>query len=98
MKARKQASSPAAGKLPDFDDAFRARLRELLTWRRDVRRFRRAALRARRLERLIGMACLAPSVGLSQPWRCAMRCMPACDALSAVNSETCNAKALAAQS
>jgi 5,6-dimethylbenzimidazole synthase len=54
---------------PTFDAAFRARLRELLVWRRDVRRFRRDALPAGALERLIGLAALAPSVGLSQPWR-----------------------------
>jgi 5,6-dimethylbenzimidazole synthase len=52
-----------------FDAAFRAKLRELLIWRRDVRRFRSDALPAGTLERLIEAACLAPSVGLSQPWR-----------------------------
>jgi 5,6-dimethylbenzimidazole synthase len=52
-----------------FDDAFRARLRELLIWRRDVRRFRPEPLPPGTLERLIETACLAPSVGLSQPWR-----------------------------
>ena len=52
-----------------FDDAFRIRLRELLIWRRDVRRFRSEPLPAGTLERLIETACLAPSVGLSQPWR-----------------------------
>ena len=52
-----------------FDEAFRARLRELFVWRRDVRRFRRNAPPPGTLERLIGIACLAPSVGLSQPWR-----------------------------
>ncbi len=52
-----------------FDEAFRARLRDLFVWRRDVRRFRRDALPPGTLERLIGIACLAPSVGLSQPWR-----------------------------
>src|SRR5579863_7105627 len=52
-----------------FDDAFRARLRELLIWRRDVRRFRSEALPPGTIERLIEAACLAPSVGLSQPWR-----------------------------
>ncbi len=54
---------------PSFDAAFRARFRELLAWRRDVRRFRRDPLPAGALERLIETACLAPSVGLSQPWR-----------------------------
>ena len=98
MKARKQESSPAAGKQPDFDDAFRARLRELLTWRRDVRRFRRDALPRGTLERLIELACLAPSVGLSQPWRFVIVDTPACRAAVRANFETCNAKALAAQS
>jgi 5,6-dimethylbenzimidazole synthase len=53
----------------DFNDGFRAALRELLVWRRDVRRFRTDPLPDGALERLIGLACLAPSVGLSQPWR-----------------------------
>ena len=53
----------------DFDDEFRARLRDLLVWRRDVRRFRSEPLPAGTLDRLIAVACLAPSVGLSQPWR-----------------------------
>ena len=52
-----------------FDDAFRMRLRELFAWRRDVRRFRRDPLPSGTLERLIEVACLSPSVGLSQPWR-----------------------------
>ena len=98
MKARKQESSPASGKQPDFDDAFRARLRELLTWRRDVRRFRRDALPRGTLERLIDLACLAPSVGLSQPWRFVIVDTPACRAAIRANFEICNAKALAAQS
>src|SRR3954447_17197759 len=57
------------GRQLEFDDAFRRRLRELLTWRRDVRRFRTDPLPSGTLERLIELACLAPSVGLSQPWR-----------------------------
>jgi 5,6-dimethylbenzimidazole synthase len=59
----------AAGAAPEFDDAFRARLIELVAWRRDVRRFRPDPLPQGALERLIETACLAPSVGLSQPWR-----------------------------
>jgi 5,6-dimethylbenzimidazole synthase len=54
---------------PDFDPAFRDRLQTLLAWRRDVRRFRRDALPEGMIERLIGIACLSPSVGLSEPWR-----------------------------
>jgi 5,6-dimethylbenzimidazole synthase len=52
-----------------FDEAFRARLYDLLAWRRDVRRFRTDPLPAGTLERLFEVAALAPSVGLSQPWR-----------------------------
>jgi len=59
----------AGERAPAFDDAFRARLKELLVWRRDVRRFRSDPLPAGTLQRLIETACLAPSVGLSQPWR-----------------------------
>ena len=54
---------------PEFDAAFRASLRELLLWRRDVRRFRRDSLPEGTLAHLFELACLAPSVGLSQPWR-----------------------------
>jgi 5,6-dimethylbenzimidazole synthase len=52
-----------------FDAAFRERLHELFIWRRDVRRFRTDKLPEGALDRLIALACLAPSVGLSQPWR-----------------------------
>lgn len=54
---------------PNFDAAFRDQLGELLRWRRDVRRFRTDPLPEGALDRLIAAACLAPSVGLSQPWR-----------------------------
>src|SRR6478735_4677112 len=54
---------------PEFDDEFRQRLYDLLRWRRDVRRFKRAPLSQGTIERLIGIACLSPSVGLSEPWR-----------------------------
>src|SRR5271168_5664454 len=57
------------GPLTAFDETFRSRLRDLFVWRRDVRRFRRDPLPAGTLERLIEIACLSPSVGLSQPWR-----------------------------
>jgi 5,6-dimethylbenzimidazole synthase len=54
---------------PDFDEAFRARLRELFAWRRDVRRFRSDPIDRDVIERLVGVAALSPSVGFSQPWR-----------------------------
>jgi 5,6-dimethylbenzimidazole synthase len=90
-------STTDPGRRLEFDDAFRRRLRELLTWRRDVRRFRRDALPSGTLERLIGLACLAPSVGLSQPWRFVLVDTPGCRAAIRANFEKCNAKALAEQ-
>jgi len=79
---------------PIFDESFRAKLRELLMWRRDVRRFRRDALPAGTLERLLEAACLAPSVGLSQPWRFVIVDDP--DRRRAVLEDfrSCNAEAL----
>src|SRR6202049_1300775 len=77
-----------------FDDAFRARLRELLIWRRDVRRFRSEPLLPGALERLIETACLAPSVGLSQPWRFVIVDDPARRRAIAEVFEVCNAEAL----
>ncbi len=82
---------------PEFDAGFRARLRELLTWRRDVRRFRPEPLPEGTLERLIGLACLAPSVGLSQPWRFVVVEDAGRRAAIRGNFEACNAEALAAQ-
>jgi len=97
MKAQIQDSTATASKPMDFDDAFRARLRDLLVWRRDVRRFRRDPLPPGTLERLIHVACLAPSVGLSQPWRFVIVDDPAHRAAVRKNFESCNAAALAAQ-
>lgn len=52
-----------------FTDEFRAQFRDLLIWRRDVRRFLREPLPNGVLEELINLARLSPSVGLSEPWR-----------------------------
>jgi len=87
------ASAPAMS----FDGAFRARLRDLLVWRRDVRRFLRDPLPDGALESLIEFAGLAPSVGLSQPWRFVIVDDRARRAAIRRNFETCNAQALAAQ-
>ncbi len=81
-----------------FDHAFRVRLRDLLVWRRDVRRFRRDPLPSGTLEALIELACLAPSVGLSQPWRFVIVEDSTARAAIRQNFATCNAEALAAQS
>lgn len=82
--------------MPAFDDAFRAQLHELFAWRRDVRRFRPDPLPDGMLERLIASACLAPSVGLSQPWRFvivddASRRQAVLDNFTVCNTEALNA-------
>ncbi len=98
--SRSQAKSVAAPsrRTVSFDNAFRARLRDLLIWRRDVRRFLRDPLPSGTLEALIELACLAPSVGLSQPWRFVIVEDEARRAAIRENFHACNAAALAAQS
>lgn len=54
---------------PEFSDEFRRQFRELLTWRRDVRRFQVTPLPDAILNELLDLTCLSPSVGLSEPWR-----------------------------
>jgi 5,6-dimethylbenzimidazole synthase len=88
---------PQITRPPNFDAAFRARLRDLLIWRRDVRRFRDDALPDSTLESLIELACLAPSVGLSQPWRFVIVANPAVRAAIRQNFAACNADALSSQ-
>ncbi len=84
--------SPLAA--PHFDDAFRARLLDLFSWRRDVRRFRAEPLPLGMLERFIEIACLAPSVGLSQPWRFVIVGDSGRRQAVMDNFESCNADAL----
>lgn len=77
-----------------FEEPFRAKLRDLLVWRRDVRRFRLDPLPVGALERLIAIACLAPSVGLSQPWRFVIVDDPARRQAVLEDFRSCNADAL----
>lgn len=62
----------AAAEPPVFGAGFTAAFRDLVLWRRDVRRFQRRPLPAGLVERLIELACHAPSVGNCQPWRFAL--------------------------
>src|SRR5262245_22119686 len=82
---------------PQFDSAFRAQLYDLLRWRRDVRRFQRVPLPSGTIERLIGVACLSPSVGLSEPWRFVIVEDEARRAAIRANFELCNQDALSRQ-
>jgi 5,6-dimethylbenzimidazole synthase len=83
--------------MPEFPEEFRERLLELLIWRRDVRRFRRDALPEGMLDRLLQTTVLAPSVGLSQPWRFVVVEDKTRRAAIRSNFERANAAALAAQ-
>jgi 5,6-dimethylbenzimidazole synthase len=61
--------SMSSAQPPKFDSYFQQSFEQLLIWRRDVRHFRRDPVDVALIERLIATACLAPSVGNSQPWR-----------------------------
>jgi len=54
---------------PKFSEDFRRQLRQLLAWRRDVRRFRKQPIDPGIFNELLDLARLSPSVGNSQPWR-----------------------------
>ena len=52
-----------------FNSAFRKEFRDLVLWRRDVRRFKRDPVDFDLVQSLLELASHAPSVGHSQPWR-----------------------------
>lgn len=83
---------------PVFGNDFRRQLDELFRWRRDVRHFSTEPVPAALLDELLAVACLAPSVGLSQPWRFVMVDEPARRAAVRADFEACNSQALAGQS
>lgn len=80
---------------PEFDETFRARLQDLLIWRRDVRRFQTTPLPTGSAERLVEAARLAPSVGLSEPWRFVLVDAPQRRQAIRANFESANDAALA---
>ena len=67
---------------------------ELISFRRDVRRFRRDALPPGLMDELLRLACLAPSVGFSQPWRWVTVEAPERRAAILANFRACNKEAL----
>ncbi|MGA7384553.1 MAG: 5,6-dimethylbenzimidazole synthase [Methylocella sp.] len=90
MRRAEQQGDP-----PIFDSAFRDRLAILFAWRRDVRRFKPDPVPSPLIEKLLGLAALAPSVGNSQPWRfVSVETFAAREAIVA-NFKACNAAALA---
>ena len=79
---------------PSFSDAFQAELRHLMRWRRDVRRFRTDPVEAAVLDRCLCAFTLAPSVGLSEPWRVIDVVSPDARAAAIANFKAANAAAL----
>ena len=55
--------------MEQFSDDFRAGLTDLMRWRRDVRHFRSDPVDEALVRQCLDSFCLAPSVGLSEPWR-----------------------------
>lgn len=76
LQAESLPDSDAAGQRTDHKDdcgdfpaSFCDELTRLFRWRRDVRHFRTDPVPESILSELLDLACLAPSVGNSQPWR-----------------------------
>ena len=78
-----------------YSGAFRAELADLMRWRRDVRRFRSDPVAADVLARCLAAFGLAPSVGLSEPWRVIVVESAAARAAALANFKAANGQALA---
>ena len=65
-----------------------------MLWRRDVRRFRTDPVEAAVLDRCLCAFSLAPSVGLSEPWRVIDVTSPNARAAAIANFKAANVKAL----
>lgn len=88
------------GEAPEgaFPEAFRAQLDHLMRMRRDVRRFQRDPIDEAVLARCLDTIQLAPSVGLSEPWRILRIDSDAARDAALKNFETANAEALSGYS
>ena len=78
----------------EFNDEFRDQLDLLMRLRRDVRRFRTDPVDEAVLTRCLDAFRLAPSVGLSEPWRVIRVTSATARAAALENFETANAQAL----
>ncbi|WP_108861321.1 5,6-dimethylbenzimidazole synthase [Ruegeria sp. Alg231-54] len=82
----------------DFTDDFRTQFELLMRLRRDVRRFRSDPMDEAVLTRCLDTFRLAPSVGLSEPWRVIRVESEAARAAALENFQHANEKALAGYS
>ncbi|MBE0453381.1 MAG: 5,6-dimethylbenzimidazole synthase [Roseovarius sp.] len=80
--------------MSQFSQDFQADLRDLMRWRRDVRRFRTDPVDEALLRDCLATFALAPSVGLSEPWRVVRVQSPAARAAALTNFTAANATAL----
>lgn len=78
----------------EFSDDFRAGLTDLMRWRRDVRQFRTDPVDEALLQECLSTLSLAPSVGLSEPWRVIRVRSGAVRAKALANFEKANRDAL----
>ncbi len=81
-----------------FSDAFQADLETLMRWRRDVRRFRPDPVDEALLQECLDAFLMAPSVGLSEPWRVIRVESSTARAAALANYQAANKDALAGYS
>ena len=77
-----------------FPKAFQSDLADLMRWRRDVRRFRTDPVDDALLQDCLETFLLAPSVGLSEPWRVIRVEIPEARAAAQKNFQSANQDAL----
>lgn len=81
-----------------FSDGFQVDFDRLIRWRRDVRRFRTKPVEDALIERCLATFNLAPSVGLSEPWRIVRVQSATARAAALANFKSANEQALAGYS
>jgi 5,6-dimethylbenzimidazole synthase len=81
-----------------FSDEFQSDLEDLMRWRRDVRRFRTDPVDEALLAQCLDAFLMAPSVGLSEPWRVVRVESDRARAAALENFKTANADALSGYS
>lgn len=77
-----------------FPESFQRDLDDLLRWRRDVRHFRSDPVDEVLLQQCLDAFLVAPSVGLSEPWRIIRVESDAARAAALANYQAANAEAL----
>ncbi len=80
--------------MTEFTSDFRDDLQRLMQWRRDVRRFRTDPVDEALLRECLDTFLLAPSVGLSEPWRVIRVESDQARAAALKNYQAANAEAL----